>query len=184
MVTTNERTIHTMEVGSEGIQNAAESYVASYARAYPDADLESLEAHFGLTSASAAITRHLEARIRELDFDLTRPRYTIVRALFFSAKHTLAQSQIGEILRVSGPYVTELIHGLEEDGWVKRIVKRPNRRVTYVQLTASGQQRCAKLVPVILDYMVDSVSCLTRTERVQLANLSKKVDTFSGINSE
>jgi DNA-binding MarR family transcriptional regulator len=76
---------------------------------------------------------------------------------------------------VSGPYVTEIIDSLEEAGWAKRIVKRPDRRMTRVRLTPVGRERCGRLVPAVMQYMVDSVASLTPAERDQLTHLASKV---------
>ena len=172
---TNGQSTEVTEAGPQGPESPAKTYTATYARAFPDADVQSLEAHLGVTSASAALTRGLEARIRELGFELTQPRYSTLRALYLAVDHTLPQSKIGETLRISAPYLTEVVDALAKDGWLKRIVKRPDRRVTYLQLTPSGQERCANLVPAIMQYMVDSVSCLTEEQRLQLAHLTNKV---------
>ena len=160
---------------TEGRKQLREASAASYKRAFPDADLESLQAHLDLAGVSTALAKELEARITRLGFDLTRPRYTIVRMLYLATNDALSQSSLAQMLDVSAPYMTQLIDTLEDDGWVKRIVQRPNRRVTYVQLTPEGRQRCAKLVPAIVDYMIESIRCLTPDERAQLAYLTGKV---------
>jgi DNA-binding MarR family transcriptional regulator len=168
---TSEATTESTESGTQ----IREASAASYSRAFPGADLESLQTHLGLASVSTALAKELEARVTRLGFDLTRPRYTIVRMLYLASDEALSQSALAQMLDVSGPYMTQLIDTLADDGWVERIVKKPDRRVTYVQLTPEGRERCAKLVPAIVDYMIESISCLTPDERGQLTYLAGKV---------
>ena len=157
-----------------------ESTLSSYARSFPDADVEAIETHLNLASTGSALTRGIEERIREEGFELTRPRYTIVRMLYLSPEQALPQSEIAQALRVSGANVTQLIDGLASDGWVERVVSSSDRRVTFASLTEEGKKRCAVLVPAVVDFMVDSVSPLTEEERSQLRALVQKVRNHIG----
>jgi MarR family transcriptional regulator, transcriptional regulator for hemolysin len=161
-----------------------ESTLESYARAFPDVDIDTLETHLSLAVASGAIDRGIEARIRTLGFELTRPRYTIVRMLYLSPEQALPQSEIAQSMNVSGANVTQLIDALVADGWVERIVNPADRRVTHAQLTSSGKERCAVLVPAIVDFMLDSCNVLTTEEQTQLRHLVNRVrDRIEDLNS-
>jgi DNA-binding MarR family transcriptional regulator len=160
--------------GTESIEYH-ETTLSSYARSFPEADVAAIETHLALASAASALTRGIEARIRELGFELTRPRYTIVRMLYLSPEQALPQSEIAQAMRVSGANVTQLVDALASDGWVERTVSPSDRRVTFARLTVEGKERCSVLVPAIVDLMVDSVSPLTNEERTLLRNLADKV---------
>jgi DNA-binding MarR family transcriptional regulator len=152
-----------------------ESTLSSYSQAFPDVDLLALETHLALAGTSGAVTRGIEARIQAVGFELTRPRYTIVRILYLSPEQALPQSEIAQALSVSAANVTQLIDALAADGWVERVVNPADRRVTYAQLTEAGKQRCAVLVPAIVDYMLKSVRMLDADERAELRRLIGKV---------
>ena len=153
------------------------SLAERYAAAFPDldVDLDSLAAHLALARIGTLITRGVEAQIKALGFDLTRPRYTILRMLYLTDEKVLLQSQLAQFMGVSGPYVTQMIDSLVQDGWVERVVERPNRRFTSIKLTPVGTERCAQLIPGILRYMADSMSGLTLAERRQVADLGRKI---------
>ena len=150
-----------------------------YAAAFPDLDidLDSLSAHLALARIGTLITRGAEAQIKALGFDLTRPRYTILRMLYLADEKVLLQSQLAQLMGVSGPYVTQMIDSLEQDGWVERVVQRPNRRFTSIKLTPLGTERCAELIPGILRYMAESMSGLTLAERRQVTSITRKIQT-------
>jgi DNA-binding MarR family transcriptional regulator len=134
-----------------------------------------LHTHLLLASAGSSLTRGIEDRIRELGFDLTRPRYTIVRMLHLSPDQELPQNEIAQAMGVSAPNVTQLIDGLASEGWVERVASATDRRVTCARLTPSGKQRANVLVPAIVDYMIASVSGLSVPEMAQLTSLLRKV---------
>lgn len=157
------------------LSQPAESTLESYTKAFPDADLEALETHLALASASAALTRGIEGRIQELGFDLTRQRYTVVRMLFLTPGQSLPQSEIAQQMNVSGANVTQLIDALAAEDWVEREVNSADRRVTNAKLTEEGARRASILVPAIVDFMVDSCSTLDVDERPELRRLVSKV---------
>jgi DNA-binding MarR family transcriptional regulator len=147
----------------------------SYTQAFPDADAEALAAHLWVTSIAGLLTRGIEARILELGFDLSRPRYTIIRTLYLTPDNAMAQSELAQVLRVSGPNVTQLIDGLVAEGWVERVINPADRRVVHAKLTQEGRKRAARLVPAIVEYMQDSCSQLTGDEQAELRRLLDKV---------
>ncbi|HWO72390.1 MAG TPA: MarR family transcriptional regulator [Dehalococcoidia bacterium] len=156
---------------SRALQMAVESYI----RAFPEADADALATHLTLAAAAEPIARAIEARIQALGFDLTRQRYTVVRMLYLSPEQALAQGEIAQALGVSGANVTQLLDALAVDGWIRREASTVDRRVTYAKLTEEGKERCAVLVPAIMELMMDSCSTLSKEERAELRRLVRKV---------
>ncbi len=147
----------------------------SYIQAFPDADAEALAAHLDVTATAGILTRGIEAAIQDVGFDLSRPRYTIVRSLYLSPGNALAQSELAQTLRVSSPNVTQLIDGLVAQGWVERVVSPSDRRVVHARLTPQGRKMAARLIPAIVDFMQGSCGELTAAERADLRRLLDKV---------
>ncbi len=152
-----------------------ESTLESYTRAFPAENGDALATHLALAAASGLLTRGIEAQIQELGFDLSRPRYSIVRMLYLSPEQTMAQSDIAQALGVSGSNVTQLIDGLMSGGWVERVVSVADKRVTRASLTEAGAERASRLVPAVVRYMVESCSALTTEEQSELRRLVDKV---------
>jgi DNA-binding MarR family transcriptional regulator len=121
------------------------------------------------------LTRGIEDRVQALGFDLSRPRYSIVRMLYLSPEQAMAQSDIAQALGVSGSNITQLIDALVADGWVEREPSPVDKRVTYASLTEAGKSRASVLVPAVVQYMVESCSSLTKNEQAELRRLVDKV---------
>ena len=155
--------------------SAPQTTLESYTQAFPFADSESLATHLAIVAASSSFSREIEAVVRDLGFDLSRPRYSIVRALYLTPGHALAQSDLAQALRVSGPNVTQLIDGLVAGGWVERVVSPADRRVVHACLTPEGEARASRLVPAVVEFMVTSCNTLTADEQVELRRLLAKV---------
>ena len=158
-----------------------ESTLESYTTAFPAEDADALATHLALAAASGLLTRGIEAQIQELGFDLSRPRYSIVRMLYLSPEQAMAQSDIAQILGVSGSNVTQLIDGLVSGGWVKRVGSAADKRVTHASLTEAGKERASRLVPAVVRYMVESCSALTNEEQSELRRLIEKVRTSATV---
>jgi DNA-binding MarR family transcriptional regulator len=165
----------TREPGNERPAQSPEGTLESYRQAFPAEDADALATHLTLASTSGLLSRGIEACIQELGFDLSRPRYTIVRMLYLSPDQAMAQSDIAQVLRVSGSNVTQLIDGLVSGGWVERAVSPADKRVTYASLTKEGKDRASRLVPAVVRYMVESCSALTPEEQAELRRLVNKV---------
>jgi len=147
----------------------------SYKQAFSDADPGALETHLSLAAASGFLARGIEASIKQVGFDLSRQRYSIVRMLYLAPGYALAQNEIAQTLGVTGANVTQLIDGLVADGWVERSTSPADRRVTHASLTEAGRDRASRLVPAVLDYMIASCSSLSTEEQRELRRLIEKV---------
>jgi DNA-binding MarR family transcriptional regulator len=165
------------ETASVGEASAPPSQrtLESYTNAFPDAHAEALATHLAVTSTGGLLTREIEAIIQQLGFDLSRPRYTIIRWLYLSPETGMAQSDLAQALRVSGPNITQLIDGLASEGWVERVTSPTDRRVVHARLTSEGKKRASRLVPTIVEFMEESVQKLSADEQAELRRLLDKV---------
>jgi MarR family 2-MHQ and catechol resistance regulon transcriptional repressor len=147
----------------------------SYAGAFPEANLTAIETHLLVVSAGAAVSNGLVRHLATKGFEITRPRFTLLRLLYLSPEQRLPQTEIAQEMGVSSANVTQLIDALEREDWVERVINPSDRRVTYAKLTESGKERCSRLVPAILEFMEMSASALTEEEQTMLRNLLMKV---------
>ena len=163
--------------GGENGDERPEASILRRARRYheefPDISLEVIAGHLAVNSTGAAmsraVTRHLE------QYDINPARYSLLRAIYFSQQRMLPQSQLAREMGTSQPNVTQLLHALEKDGLVERVILPENRRVTYARLTPEGFERCEILVPDMVQFMQSSVNGLTTKELVELHRLLAKV---------
>jgi len=146
-----------------------------YAEAYPEVDVQALLTHLHVVSAGAAVSNGLLAHLSTSGFDITRPRFTLLRLLYLSNDNRMAQTEIAREMGVSSANVTQLIDSLEREGWVERTVNPADRRVTYARLTPNGEAKCAVLIPAIREFMEESCSVLDSQEQAQLQALLTKV---------
>jgi DNA-binding MarR family transcriptional regulator len=75
----------------------------------------------------------------------------------------------------SQPNVTQLLHALERDGLVERVIYPANRRVTFARLMPEGVALCEVLVPDMVRFMQSSMQGLTTDELAELHRLLAKV---------
>jgi DNA-binding MarR family transcriptional regulator len=156
----------------------ARQIALSYQAAFSDVDVQALETHLAIAATGGIMSSGLVMHLAEAGFDITRPRFTVLRMLYLAPERRLPQSEIAHQMSVSGANVTQLIDALEREGWVQRVVNPADKRVTFAQLTAEGEERCARLLPAMIEYMEDSCGPLTEEERVQLSALLGKVRRY------
>ena len=149
--------------------------VASYANAFPHADPKALAVHLGLIMTGNAVASGLVFHIGQAGFEITRPRFTLLRLLYLSPEKRLLQNEIAREMGVTAANVTQIIDSLEPEGWVERVTSATDRRYTYAQLTPEGIEACARLVPAILEFMTALSEVLSPQELDQLLSLLSRV---------
>jgi MarR family 2-MHQ and catechol resistance regulon transcriptional repressor len=134
--------------------------------------LEVLAGHIAVVNTgvamSRAVMRHLE------QYGINPARYSLLRAIYFAPDRMLPQSQIAREMGTSQPNVTQLLHALEKEGMVERVIFPENRRVTFARLTPQGIARCDVLVPDMVRFMQSSMQGLTTEELSELHRLLAK----------
>lgn len=73
-------------------------------------------------------------------FDLTHPRYSVLRILRGAGEAGASCGEIGERMLISPPDVTRLVDPLVGRGWVERTRSADDRRVVVLRLTPQGHQ--------------------------------------------
>jgi len=149
--------------------------VLSYLHEFPWADIPALEANLALHETSNALQRALGQFIAPVGYALGPPRYLVVRAIFLEETGRLSLSEIAKRIGVTTTNVTNLIDGLEREGWVERQANPADRRVTYVQLTPSGKERCAQLIPATARFTSELFGVLQDEEKTQLISILGKL---------
>jgi DNA-binding MarR family transcriptional regulator len=113
--------------------------------------------------------------IEPFGFNLGPPRYAVVRVIFLSEDGKLSLTEIARRVGVTTTNVTNLIDGLERDGWVERFASPSDRRVTYVQLTPQGQERCEQLIPATARFTSQLFAGLSDEEKTSLIAILQKL---------
>jgi DNA-binding MarR family transcriptional regulator len=146
----------------------------AYLDKLPWADVVALEANLAVMGTGAALGRAMARAIEPFGFNLGPPRYAVVRVIFLAEDGHLSLTEIARRVGVTTTNITNLIDGLERDGWVERFASPSDRRVTYVQLTTEGHERCDRLIPAAAQFTSQLFAGLTDEEKTSLiATLQK-----------
>ena len=96
-----------------------------------------------LLGVHAAITRELGARLLA-KHGLTLTAYEVLLFLSWAPDGKLRRSDLADCVLLTQGGITRLLKGLEDEGLVASTPSTTDRRVSHVQLTASGRSRLAK----------------------------------------
>jgi DNA-binding MarR family transcriptional regulator len=141
----------------------------------PWADVVALEANLAVMGTGMALGRAMARAIEPFRFNLGPPRYHVVRVLYLAADDRLSLTEIARRVGVTTTNVTNLIDGLERDGWVARRASEADRRVTYVELTLQGRERCDELIPATARFTSQLFAGLTDDEKQELIRVLQKL---------
>jgi DNA-binding MarR family transcriptional regulator len=144
-----------------------------YNQFFPEGKGATYLAHLAIAGAGNAITSRVE-RYLGSQYGINRARYSLLRALYFSEDHMLAQNELARTLNVTSPNVTQLIDALEREGLVERISGDTDRRVTFARLTPAGEARCEELVPAMAAFIIKTCEGLSDEELESLARILTK----------
>lgn len=89
-------------------------------------------------------------------------------------------SEISKLLRVTSPTVTQLLKGLEVNGFVERHVDLLDRRVVYIQLSEKGETFTRQAMEAFTSSVDGLVEYLGEEQSDQLAELLAKAFRYFG----
>ncbi|MGZ9583131.1 MarR family winged helix-turn-helix transcriptional regulator [Paenibacillus marinisediminis] len=89
-------------------------------------------------------------------------------------------SELSEILHITMPSVSQMINGLEEKGYVKRVTTKNDRRVVYVTLDVEGEAALKRAKKAFLNFTDEIVTRLGHEETEQLITLCTRLYEIIG----
>lgn len=110
---------------------------------------------------------------------LTFARYEALMLLLFSRNGSLPLGKIGERLQVHPTSVTNIIDGLEADGFVRRIPHTSDRRATLAAITETGRTTASQATK-LLNEASFWTQPLTRAELDGLTTTIEKLRRAAG----
>jgi DNA-binding MarR family transcriptional regulator len=148
-----------------------------YARHFPWLSDAPIEAYISLLQTlrvySIAIERHLNAMGQPKP--ISGARHTVLRILYFADDHRLNQNQISREVGVSRTNITNLIDGLERDGFVTKSMNPADRRSNHIQLTEAGLEFCSAFIPAVAGFMASMFADLSEEELANFKRLLARV---------
>jgi DNA-binding MarR family transcriptional regulator len=91
-------------------------------------------------------------------------------------------SELSGILGVTSPTVTQLLNGLEADGFVARTTDENDRRAVRIKLTDKGESAISKALDGLFASFAGLVEYLGEEDSHQLAGLLSRVFTYFSLN--
>ena len=149
--------------------------ILGYAEPFPWADFVALEANLAVMETADALRKAIARYIEPFGFGLGPPRYLVVRAIYLAAAGRLSLGEIARFTGATPTNVTNLVDGLEREGWLTRQTNPLDRRVTYVELTPEGRERCGRLLPAVARFTGDLLRVAGKDEQQALIKTLAKL---------
>jgi MarR family 2-MHQ and catechol resistance regulon transcriptional repressor len=124
-----------------------------------------------LARAQRAIQQHAEADVAR--HGLTLAEFAVLEALYHRGELLLGELQ--KKVLVSSGGMTWLVNRLGERGLVERRACDQDRRARYAALTPAGKRLMKRIFPAHGERIDQSMRALSTAERVQAAELLKKL---------
>ena len=83
---------------------------------------------------------------------MARARYNVLRILYQQPDRRLQMTDISVGLNISATNITKVVHGLEDDGLVRRIPHEKDKRRTWSELTPAGEQAFLAALPFVFKH--------------------------------
>ncbi|TWU17246.1 HTH-type transcriptional regulator MgrA [Novipirellula galeiformis] len=106
-------------------------------------------------------------------FELTPSQYNVLRILRGEGKPMPCQEIAGRMIQVV-PAMTGLLDRLEKQGLVARERSSEDRRVVYIELTATAKDLLKQMDSPVMELHSQLIGHLTRTELNELSRLLEK----------
>ncbi|MDX2139756.1 MAG: MarR family transcriptional regulator [Chloroflexota bacterium] len=109
--------------------------------------------------------RVLSAQMRDTQHGLTTTHMPVLAAL---AMRPRTQSELADMMSVSGATMSNTLTALEERGWIERVRSREDRRQVHVHLSATGKVALHESIAEMEQYLVRLFAGLDEAQRVRL----------------
>ena len=107
--------------------------------------------------------------------NLTAPQFGVMEVL--NRLGPVPLKKISEELMVTGANITCVVDNLEKENFVKRINSKEDRRVILAELTPSGKDKLAQIMPEYMQNISAITSVLNDNEQRELTKLLDKMNT-------
>jgi DNA-binding MarR family transcriptional regulator len=161
-------------IGQDGFMEERSIHeLAAWYGEFPEAGNSlNYEAHVMLLRAYVSLVA------RSSGSNLPRARYNVLRILYQQPDHRLQMTDISVGLNVSATNITKLVHGLEEDGLVRRVPHDQDKRRTWTELTEDGAAAFRSALPVVLKHTDHIWNGFSDDEKRILVHILAKLRLF------
>ena len=83
---------------------------------------------------------------------MARARYNVLRILYQQPDHRMQMTDISVGLNISATNITKVVHGLEDDGLVRRVPHDDDKRRTWSELTPAGEAEFLRALPIVFKH--------------------------------
>jgi DNA-binding MarR family transcriptional regulator len=109
--------------------------------------------------------RVLSAQMRDTQHGLTTSHMPVLAALDMRPR---TQSELADMMSVSGATMSNTLTALEERGWIERVRSREDRRQVHVHLSDAGKRALHESIAEMEQYILRLFSGLDDAQRARL----------------
>ncbi|UII24483.1 MarR family transcriptional regulator [Fulvivirga maritima] len=136
--------------------------------------MDSLEILINIRKIVRALS--IESKIMEKEYGLSIPQFLCLSYLEKSPGYHRSQKELKEQLNLNSSTVTGIINRLEKRGYVARMPKSGDKRITHITLTALGIKLLENAPNVLHDKLSKKLETLS-TEEIEMVNKSLEIIT-------
>ncbi len=135
---------------------------------YPDSSAAATECAMNLVLTADLLEKRISSLILPLGLS---PATGLVLSILADSEAPVSPNLIADRLIISRASVTSLLDSLEKRGYVKRQPHPSDRRMLWVELTASGRQAANQFRPIVHQHQKVWLSALNESEQEQLIQM-------------
>jgi MarR family transcriptional regulator, 2-MHQ and catechol-resistance regulon repressor len=164
----------TIARGAEVDQSSGVEIADEYLAHFPDVDRCAIELCVRLLEDVKVYHAAVERFYASLGITGSYARFGLLRAIYFSEEGRLPHHEISRHMRASTANISKLVTRLENEGLVRRVPNEPDRRISWVELTETGQAIAERVMPANAEFFSEVVQGLEPDERKTLISLLEK----------
>lgn len=103
---------------------------------------------------------NLESKKIQKQYGVSIPQILCLNYIKNSKKYQTTQKEIRKFLNLNSSTVTGIIYRLEKHGYIARLPKFADKRVTYIALTARGKELLERIPPLLHEQLSSKIGKL------------------------
>lgn len=156
-------------------ESVAVEVAQQYEELHPGADGTAVELGVRLVEDLKVYLAALDRFYAGLGLTGSYARFGVLRTIYCSEAGRLQHHELSSSMRASTANVSKLVTRLENEGLVRRVPNEPDRRISWVELTAEGEAVAEQVLPANARFFEEVLRDFTPEERETMIGLLEKL---------
>ncbi|MFV0558741.1 MAG: MarR family winged helix-turn-helix transcriptional regulator [Enterococcus sp.] len=120
--------------------------------------------------------RTIDSEAKKLGLkDIRGPQAKVLRFVFYNSERKIYQKDIEQELALRKASITKMLNGMEENGYIERVVSPRDKRLKQIVLTDKANRTMKNIETMLFDIEAQLTRDISQEEHEQFLQITEKI---------